>query len=149
MSGLIPVRINLVRNYSPHLAPNTSTAPPTVELRHLLKMAATDMLKVFLRKWRAKRRDEVADKRVNEVRDCAVPSDILHAQVVQAVDTVLGRLYTESGETTDLLALVDGPNDIVLAELEPVLIRGNRFDALCRLYRKHGQDSKLLDAWSR
>lgn len=60
--------MNLVRNYSPHLAPNTSTAPPTVELREILKMAATDMLKVFLRKWRAKRRDEVVVKRVNEVR---------------------------------------------------------------------------------
>ena len=34
----------------------------------MLNVAAADMLKVFLRKWRAKRRDEVRDRRVNEVR---------------------------------------------------------------------------------
>lgn len=69
LSGLMAVAINLVRNYSPHLAPNTSTAPPTVELRRVLKLAATDMLKVYLRKWRLKRRkDEPDAKRVNEVR---------------------------------------------------------------------------------
>ena len=63
------VAINLVRNYSPHLAPNTSTAPPTVELRKLLKMASVDMLKVFLRKWRIKRRkEEEGMKKLNEVR---------------------------------------------------------------------------------
>lgn len=67
----------------------------------------------------------------------------------QVVDTVLGRLYTESGETTDLLALIDGPNDIVLSELDPVLIESNRYDALCRLYKTRAQDAKLLDAWSR
>ncbi|GJE85460.1 hypothetical protein PsYK624_015390 [Phanerochaete sordida] len=123
---------DIIRNYSPHLAPNTSTAPPTVELRQVLNMAAADMLKVFLRKWRAKRRDEVKDRRVNEV-----------------VDTVLGRLYTESEETTDLLALIDGPNDIVLQELEPVLIKSSRYDALCRLYKNRGEEAKLLDAWSK
>ena len=64
------VAINLVRNYSPHLPPNTSTAPPAVELRKILRLAATDMLKAFLRKWRAKRRREETekDRRVNEVR---------------------------------------------------------------------------------
>ena len=67
----------------------------------------------------------------------------------QAVDTVLGRLYTESGETMDLLALIDGPNDIVLRELEPTLVKSSRFDGLCRLYRIRGQEAKLLDAWSR
>ena len=67
----------------------------------------------------------------------------------QAVDTVLGRLYTEAGETTDLLALIEGPNDIVLGELEPTLVRSGRFDALCRLYRSRAEDAKLLDAWSK
>jgi vacuolar protein sorting-associated protein 3 len=68
MSGPLTVRMNLVRNYSPHLAPNTSTAPPTVELRAVLRAVATDMLKLFLRKWRAKqRKDGGVDRRVNEV----------------------------------------------------------------------------------
>ena len=68
---------------------------------------------------------------------------------LQVVDTVLGRLYTESGETTDLLALIDGPNDIVLEEIEPVLVERARFYALCRLYKTRGRDQKLLEAWSR
>lgn len=67
----------------------------------------------------------------------------------QVVDTVLGRLYTESGETTDLLALVDGPNDIVLPVLAPVLVARGRYDALCRLYRARGLDDALLDAWAK
>ena len=70
--------MNLVRNYSPHLAPNTSTAPPTVELRQVLKMAATDMLKVFLRKWRAKWRKEGAEGDVRKVYEvCASLSAFL------------------------------------------------------------------------
>lgn len=76
-------------------------------------------------------------------------SCILLTGVGQVVDTVLGRLYTESGETTDLLALIEGPSDIVIGELEPILIKSSRFDALCRLYRIRGQDVKLLDAWSK
>ena len=42
-------------NYSPHLAPNTRSAPPTVELRKILGMAAQEMLVVFLRKSRTRR----------------------------------------------------------------------------------------------
>ena len=78
-SGLMAVAINLVRNYSPHLAPNTSTAPPAVELRRVLKLSAVDMLKVYLRKWRARRRVEgegVGRVRVNEVRPCLLRPDV-------------------------------------------------------------------------
>ncbi|KIP07261.1 hypothetical protein PHLGIDRAFT_118311, partial [Phlebiopsis gigantea 11061_1 CR5-6] len=121
---------DIIRNYSPHLAPNTATAPAAVELRAVLALAAHDMLRAFLRKWRGARREGAA--RAN-----------------QAVDTVLARLYAESGETAELLALVEGPNDVVLGELEPTLVRGAHFDALCRLYRAHGQDARLLDVWSK
>ena len=65
------------------------------------------------------------------------------------MDTVLGRLYTESGETTDLLALIDGPNDVVLAEIERDLVGAQRLDALCRLYAARGAHRRLLEAWSR
>ncbi|PSR76572.1 hypothetical protein PHLCEN_2v8330 [Hermanssonia centrifuga] len=124
---------DIIRNYSPHLAPNTSTAPPTVELRQILKLAAMDMLKVYLRKWRTMRRKEEAElQRVNEV-----------------VDTVLAKLYTSAGETTDLLALIGGPNDVVLPEIESNLVEARRYDALCRLYRNREENAKLLDAWSR
>ena len=62
---------------------------------------------------------------------------------------MLAKLYTEAGETTDLLALIDGSNNIVLAELEPALIEARRFDALCRLYQARGEHTKLLDTWSK
>jgi hypothetical protein len=48
---------NLVWNYSPFLSPTTRTAPPTVELRRILGIAAHDMLEQFLRKWRRVRGD--------------------------------------------------------------------------------------------
>jgi len=52
---LIPVTTNLVMNYSPHLAPNTASAPPTAELRKILALAAREMLITFLKKCRARR----------------------------------------------------------------------------------------------
>ena len=67
----------------------------------------------------------------------------------QIVDTVLAQLYTHSGDTPDLLALISGPNDIVPASAAPALIAAGRFDALCRLYRARGAHAQLLDAWSR
>jgi hypothetical protein len=49
---------NLVRNYSPHLGPDTKTAPPMVELRKVLVMAAEEMLESFLKRWRMKKKFE-------------------------------------------------------------------------------------------
>ena len=46
---------NLVRNYSPHLSPNTQSAPSTAELRKILGIAAQEMLIVFLKKSRTRR----------------------------------------------------------------------------------------------
>ena len=58
-------------------------------------------------------------------------------------------MYTRSGETTDLLALLDGVNNVLLPEIESDLIDARRFDALCRLYKTRGEHRKLLEAWSR
>lgn len=49
----------------------------------------------------------------------------------------------------DLMTLLAEPNFIVLPELEPVLIKAQRFDALCRLYWQYGQESKLLSTWAK
>ncbi len=54
VSELTLVAANLVMNYSPHLSPDTQTAPEAVELRRVLVMAAEEMLEVFLRRWRGK-----------------------------------------------------------------------------------------------
>lgn len=131
-------------NYSPHLAPNTSTAPVAVELRDVLKIAATEMLKVFLRKWRAKRRDKEVEKANTELKETRKGRT-----VNEVVDTVLAKLYTTGGETTDLLALIEGPNDIVVEEVENLFAGSHRYDALCKLYRNRGEETKLLNVWAK
>jgi len=75
LSELILVLANLVRNYSPHLLPNTRSAPPTAELRKILGMAAQDMLELLLRRRRTRRRvseskvtQKGQDKALSEVR---------------------------------------------------------------------------------
>ncbi|KAH9918038.1 hypothetical protein B0H21DRAFT_847492 [Amylocystis lapponica] len=111
---------NLVRNYSPHLPPNTREAPQTVELRNILALTAQDMLEVYLRKWRVRARSED-------------PSVAARTQPVKmVVDTVLAELYTASEKTPDLHALIDEPNHIVLPAIEP-----------------RGDDEKLLETWSK
>lgn len=57
--------MNIVRNYSPHLSPNTREAPPAIELRRVLGEAAREMLLVFLEKSRRRARVE---KRKEDVR---------------------------------------------------------------------------------
>ncbi|KAI0337403.1 hypothetical protein BDW22DRAFT_1409963 [Trametopsis cervina] len=138
------ISINLVRNYSPHLAPNTSTAPVAVELRDVLRIAATEMLKVFLRKWRISHRESVKQQEREKAHGSGRTMN-------EVVDTVLAKLYTMGGETTDLLALIGGPNDVVVEEVETLLSEANRYDALCRLYRNRGrvEEEKLLNVWSR
>lgn len=49
------VTSNLVKNYSPHLSPNTRSAPSTNELRRILEERASDMLEIFLKKERRRR----------------------------------------------------------------------------------------------
>ncbi|KAI0760618.1 hypothetical protein C8Q74DRAFT_1208816 [Fomes fomentarius] len=126
---------NLVRNYSPHLSPNTREAPPTVELRNILGMTARDMLESYLRKWR---------------RKLAVESTAPHAQAMRiVVDTVLAKLHVATGKLPDLSALIEQPNAIVLSEIEPELVKSRNVGVLCRLYQQHGNDAKLLEAWSK
>ncbi|KAH9916957.1 uncharacterized protein BXZ73DRAFT_92415 [Epithele typhae] len=126
---------NLVANYSPHLAPNTREAPPTVELRNILGMAARDMLESYLRKWR---------------RKLVVDIDVRHAEELRrVVDTVLAKLHVATGKLPDLTALIDQPNSISLPELEPELIKSRHIGALCKLYERTGDMEKLLQTWSR
>lgn len=68
---------------------------------------------------------------------------------MRAVDTVLAKLYTESDEITELIKLLEEPNDILLSDLEPALIRSRRVSPLCRLYKQRGENLKLLEAYSK
>ncbi|KAH8085441.1 hypothetical protein BXZ70DRAFT_1045640, partial [Cristinia sonorae] len=128
------IAANLVLNYSPHLSPNTRTALPAVELREILKLTAVDMLKQYLRKWRQKRK---------------VVSGLKDERIVAIVETVLARLYSHFREKDELQSLLDGPNQIVLNELEPALIEAGQLNLLFKLYRQRGEEAKLIEALSR
>ncbi|KAL1948770.1 hypothetical protein VTO73DRAFT_10576 [Trametes versicolor] len=126
---------DIIRNYSPHLEPNTKEAPPAVELRNLLSMTARDMLESYLRKWRRKAAVEATTQQLQVVR--------------MVVDTVLAKLHVNTGKLPELYALIDQPNAIVLSELETVLVESRHFNALCKLYQQRNDDAKLLETWSR
>ncbi|OSD05085.1 hypothetical protein PYCCODRAFT_1362718 [Trametes coccinea BRFM310] len=129
------IAANLVRNYSPHLAPNTREAPPTVELLNILSMTARDMLESYLRKWRRKLAVEPATPQSHAVR--------------MVVDTVLAKLHVNTGKLPELYSMIDQPNAIVLSELEAELVKSRHINALCKLYQQRNDDAKLLEAWSR
>ncbi|EPQ52360.1 hypothetical protein GLOTRDRAFT_140707 [Gloeophyllum trabeum ATCC 11539] len=127
---------NLVRNYSPHLKPNTREARPTAELREILKDEARRMLHNVLQAWHRKAR--VGDKGLAAMRE-----------VRMVVDTALLKILAENGDTPELHRMLDGPNDVDLSEVEPILIQSQQFNVLCKLYRQRGEEGKLLDAWAK
>ncbi|CDO71043.1 hypothetical protein BN946_scf184844.g47 [Trametes cinnabarina] len=126
---------DIIRNYSPHLAPNTREAPPTVELLNILSMTARDMLESYLRKWRRKLAVEAVTPQSQAVR--------------MVVDTVLAKLHVNTGKLPELYTLIDQPNAIVLSELEAELVKSQHINALCKLYQQRSDDAKLLETWAR
>jgi hypothetical protein len=68
---------------------------------------------------------------------------------LKAVDTVLVKLYAQFGKTKDLLTLLQEPNDVSLLEVEPVLQETRQYNALCMLYKRLGDDLKLLESWAK
>ncbi len=67
----------------------------------------------------------------------------------KVVDTVLAKLHVSAGKLPDLNGLIDQPNSILLSEIEPVLVKSRHIGVLTKLYRHHGDDTKLLDAWAK
>lgn len=65
------------------------------------------------------------------------------------MDTVLAKIYSKSGKTRELHALIKEPNDIILDDVETTFVGSEQYSALCRLYEKQGQTERLLDAWAR
>ncbi|KAI0288353.1 hypothetical protein BC826DRAFT_1038656 [Russula brevipes] len=122
---------DIIMNYSPFLAPTTRSAPSTAELRRLLGIAAHNMLEEFLRKWRRVRGDS------------STPA------VRSIVDTVLAKLFARAEKTTDLYALLDESDIIILPEVEPVFRETSQYSALCKMYSKRGHDAALLEIWSK
>ncbi|KAF8591308.1 hypothetical protein K439DRAFT_1402474 [Ramaria rubella] len=130
---------NLVKNYSPHLQPNTRSAPPTSELRKLLMVSARDMLREYLRKWKNKvlYSGESPVKEISQVR------------LYEVIDTVLVKLLAESEDTQELYALLESSEDIIIEEVEETLIRTGQYNALFNLHQKANNKDKLLEILSR
>ncbi|KIO24147.1 hypothetical protein M407DRAFT_15469 [Tulasnella calospora MUT 4182] len=130
------IMANLVRNYHPHIKPSVEEATPTAELRRVLNMTARDMLASFLKK----SRDNVPSLVVD-------PLDVPKVQKI--VDTTLLKLHIEENQTPQMMALVNMSENIVVTEVEALLIEHHKFTVLSKLYEKKGDESKLLEIWTK
>ncbi|KAF9010015.1 hypothetical protein BDQ17DRAFT_1347348 [Cyathus striatus] len=109
----------IILNYSPHLAPSTKEARPTVELRRVLNENAERMLEEYL----------LSPKDIDAV-----------------VDTSLLKLYTSTSVATTerLTVLLTEQPKIILPEVEGLLKRHGKFALLCHLYRERGREEDVL-----
>jgi len=62
---------------------------------------------------------------------------------------VLAKLFARAEKTTDLYALLEESDIIVLPEVEPVFRATSLCSALCKMYSKRGDDAALLEVWSK
>jgi hypothetical protein len=100
------------------------------ELRLALYYSAKNMLIEFLRKTRVQRRK--GGSRGLDSRKIDI-----------VVDTTLAKLLAEEGTTHELLALLGGPNDVVLLELEPFLAQ--RKYVLSTVMKSQGRIDRVLE----
>ncbi|KAG9037771.1 hypothetical protein FRB95_004057 [Tulasnella sp. JGI-2019a] len=126
----------LVRNYHPHIKPSVESAPATAELRRVMNMTATDMLSVFLRKVRPRWASQTG-------------SNVDAARVLRIIDTVLVKIFAEESQLPEVRLLIQQSDDLVLAEVEPLLTRKEYFSALSSLLERRGEESKLLELWTK
>ncbi|KAG5644493.1 hypothetical protein DXG03_008320 [Asterophora parasitica] len=137
---------NLVRNYSPHLTPNTRSAPSTAELRKILVAEANEKLEVFLTRWRAR---WIVERGSNLAVGGSTTNTRPVDPSVEVVDTILGKLYAQLEKTQNLYSLLQDHHHIVVNEVAPVLERTGQYSALCILYKQKGEEEKLLEVWSK
>lgn len=151
------VMANLNRNYSPHIKPNVESASPTIELRAMLATTARDCARGYLTKWRERRRggggeqDGAGDSRkVDMVRFvCCLERRGRADALSQVVDTTLVRLLAEEGRTTDLLKVLEGPNDCVVQQVESTLLDSGLYQVLAEIQLKRGEVTKALEIWTK
>ncbi|OCF40481.1 hypothetical protein I317_05719 [Kwoniella heveanensis CBS 569] len=122
---------SIKRNYSPHVQPNSATAPETSVLRSAMQEEARDMLAECLRKTRTSRRKGGGSRGIDSRK-----IDIV-------IDTTLAKLLADKGTTNELLALLAAPNDCVFSELEPFLEK--RPYVLVTVMRTQGRVDRVLE----
>ncbi|KAK2467972.1 hypothetical protein APHAL10511_000267 [Amanita phalloides] len=141
---------DLVRNYSPHLGPDTTcTAPGTVELKRVLVRNAEAMLEGVLCRWRARMVATQGTKAQVQIQAKEKGKGKAVDPCFPVVDTVLVKLYAQLRKDTELDALLQDANHVLLSEVEESLIQAGRFDALASLYKQQGQDGKMLDLYAK
>ncbi|KAI5477112.1 TGF beta receptor associated protein [Pseudohyphozyma bogoriensis] len=132
---------NLNRNYSPHIKPNVENASPTMELRAMLGTTARDCAMAYLSQWRQARRGEAEAATTTGAGDSR--------KVDMVVDTTLVRLLAEEGKSTEIVDILEGPNDCVLQQVEPHLIDSGMYQILASIYLKRGEVAKTLEIWTK
>jgi hypothetical protein len=100
---------------------------------------AKAMLTEVLRKTRTSRRKGGGARGVDS-RKIDIVSGLTLDQVI---DTTLAKLLADAGTTNELLALLAGPNDAVLSELEPFLAQ--RPYVLSTVMRRQGRVDRVLE----
>lgn len=91
-------------------------------------------------KWRAARRSGTAELGSGDSR-----------KVDMVVDTTLVRLLAEQGAVGEepIRRLLDGPNDVVLPQVEAALLEGGLHDLLGQVLEKRGETTRVLELWSK
>ncbi|WVQ83199.1 hypothetical protein IAT38_005338 [Cryptococcus sp. DSM 104549] len=125
------IATSIKRNYSPHVQPNSATAPETNVLRSAMEDEANHMLIEVLRRIRSSRRKGGGARGVDSRK-----IDIV-------IDTTLAKLLALKGVTNELLALLAGSNDCALAELEPFLAQHKY--VLSTVMRQQGRTDRVLE----
>ena len=64
-----------------------------------------------------------------------------------ATDTGPPFLFAQAEKTTDLYALLEESDIVILPEVEPVFRATSLYNALCKMYSKRGDDAALLEVW--
>ena len=62
---------------------------------------------------------------------------------------MLAKLFARGEKTTDLDALLEESELVILPEIEPVFRTTGLYSALCKVYIKRGHDAELLEVWSK
>jgi hypothetical protein len=62
---------------------------------------------------------------------------------------VLAKLFALGEKMTDLDALLDESELVILPEVEPIFRATGLYSALCKVYSKLGLDAELLEVWSK
>lgn len=110
----------------------------------------------YLRKAQASRRkaaskqDGMNERKIMQVSLIAFRfAQRLDATILQAIDTTLAKLLSDSGEVDELLHLLASPNDCIVTEVEAFTDAEKHPYLKCQLLRMTGQKERLLQALAR